>query len=144
MAKLGKAGGVNRFLLISSAGLEMFNPNSPRYGSALRVSKYLRDVLRWKYRGEQLLRASGVPYTIVRAYSLYNEANAEETKADTATAVLQGDPEGVGGVASGSWPSVPGGKTSWQGCAMSQVASWVSFPARRTIALSPAYSTTST
>ena len=98
MAKLGKAGGVNRFLLISSAGLEMFNPNSPRHGSALRVSKYLRDVLRWKYRGEQLLRASGVPYTIVRAYSLYNEANAEETKADTATAVLQGDPEGVGGV----------------------------------------------
>ena len=51
-----------------------------------------------KYRGEQLLRASWVPYTIVRAYSLYNEANAEETKADTATAVLQGDPEGVGGV----------------------------------------------
>jgi hypothetical protein len=46
-------------------------------------------------------RASGVPYTIVRAYSLNNDAaRIAATKDDTSTVVLQmrGDPATVGGV----------------------------------------------
>mmetsp|Transcript_34980 Transcript_34980/g.51226 ORF Transcript_34980/g.51226 Transcript_34980/m.51226 type:complete len:357 (+) Transcript_34980:49-1119(+) len=83
-ARLGKQEGVNRFVLISSAGLSRIKPN---------YSDYLKDVLKWKLKGEQMLRASGVPYSIVRAYSLNNEA--DDAGEDYTVAIFQGDPDGV-------------------------------------------------
>lgn len=100
-ARLGKAEGIDRFLVVSSAGLDIMDPSSQYFQPQPRISKYLRDVLKWKLRGEQLVRASGVPYTIVRAYSLNNDAaRIAATKDDTSTVVLQmrGDPATVGGV----------------------------------------------
>ena len=64
MSRLG-AQHVDRFVLISSAGLDRVKPE---------YSEYLKDVLAWKKKGELSLKASGVPYSIVRAYSLNNEA----------------------------------------------------------------------
>jgi len=64
MATMGKQQ-LDRFVLISSAGLDRIKPD---------YSDYLKDVLSWKMAGELSLKASGVPYSIVRAYSLNNEA----------------------------------------------------------------------
>lgn len=101
IARLGKAEGTDRFLLISSAGMQLVNPLSDSFQDPPPISKYLRDVLKWKLRGEQLLRNSGLPYTIIRAYSLNNNAaNIAQNKDDTAIAIFQGEPKDVGGVIS--------------------------------------------
>ena len=56
----------------------------------------MKDVLTWKLKGEQSLRSSGLGYTIVRAYSLNNNAAAvDKNKDDTCIAILQGDPQGL-------------------------------------------------
>lgn len=101
IARLGKAEGTDRFLLISSAGMQLVNPLSDSFEDPPRLSKYLRDVLKWKLRGEQLLRNSGLPYTIIRAYSLNNNAaDIAQNKDDTAIAILQGENKDVSGVIS--------------------------------------------
>ena len=48
--------GIDRFLVVSSAGLDIMDPSSPYFQPLPRMSKYLRDVLKWKLRGEQLVR----------------------------------------------------------------------------------------
>jgi len=56
LANAAKSAGVRHFVQISSLGVT--NPNHPlnRFGK----------VMEWKLKGENALRASGVPYTIVR------------------------------------------------------------------------------
>ena len=85
LARLGALQGVDRYVLVSSAGLKRPKPN---------YSGYLKDVLKWKLKGEQALQASGVPYSIVRAYSLDNEK--DDVGEDFTVAIFQGDPDGVG------------------------------------------------
>lgn len=87
IATIGKKEGVDRVVLVSSAGLNRIKPN---------YSDYLKDVLKWKLKGEQMLKASGVPYSIVRAYSLNNEA--DDVGDEFTVAVFQGDPDGVQGL----------------------------------------------
>ena len=48
--------GIDRFLVVSSAGLDIMDPSSQYFQPQPRISKYLRDVLKWKLRGEQLVR----------------------------------------------------------------------------------------
>ena len=83
MVRIG-APQIDRFVLISSAGLDRVKPE---------YSDYLKDVLAWKKKGELSLKASGVPYSIVRAYSLNNES--EDAGEEFTVAVFQGDPDGV-------------------------------------------------
>ncbi len=57
LAQLGHAAGARRMVLVSSAGTERGWPGA---------SDHLRDVLRWKARGETSLRASGMEFAILR------------------------------------------------------------------------------
>eukprot|EP00286_Rhodomonas_abbreviata_P023122 CAMPEP_0181296836 /NCGR_PEP_ID=MMETSP1101-20121128/4915_1 /TAXON_ID=46948 /ORGANISM="Rhodomonas abbreviata, Strain Caron Lab Isolate" /LENGTH=364 /DNA_ID=CAMNT_0023401725 /DNA_START=109 /DNA_END=1203 /DNA_ORIENTATION=- len=111
LARLSAAQGVSRFVLVSSGGLTIENAG---------YSPYLKDVLFWKLRGENLLRESGTPYTIVRAYSLDNAAEKSKpqgkSKGESASStagsptpppeptmellLFQGDKAGVGGLIS--------------------------------------------
>jgi len=87
LAKLGATQAIDRIVLVSSAGLERIKPD---------YSDYLKDVLQWKLKGEQAVKASGVPYSIVRAYSLDNEK--DDAGDDYTVAIFQGDPDGVAGL----------------------------------------------
>jgi uncharacterized protein YbjT (DUF2867 family) len=59
-----RAARVQQFVLVSSRGVtQADNPLNRMFG----------DVLAWKLKGEDYLRASGVPYTIVRPSGLLNE-----------------------------------------------------------------------
>lgn len=63
LAEAAAAAGVQQFVLVSSRGVtQEDNPLNKRFG----------DVLKWKLKGEDALRASGVPYTIVRPGGLLN------------------------------------------------------------------------
>lgn len=90
LARLSAAQGVKKFVLISSGGLTQ---------DSGRRSKYLKDVLYWKLKGEDNLRASGVPYTIVRAYSL-GEEKTTDVNATSELLIFQGDRIDVGGLIS--------------------------------------------
>lgn len=79
LARLAAGAGVDRFVLVSSAGAGAPAAGlpagwAPRFSAGWRQprvepSLLNPDVVRWKLRGEALLRASGVPYAIVRAHS---------------------------------------------------------------------------
>ncbi len=57
LVDVAKAAGVKQFVLMSSMGV-----TQPDH----MLNKMLNNVLQWKLKGEDYLRASGVPYTIVR------------------------------------------------------------------------------
>jgi len=57
LADVSKAQGVEQFVLVSSSGVTQEDHF---------LNKMFNNVLRWKLKGEDALRASGVPYTIVR------------------------------------------------------------------------------
>ncbi len=55
--------GVTQFVLVSSSGVT----DEDHF-----LNKQFDNILNWKFKGEQALRASGVPYTIVRPGGLVN------------------------------------------------------------------------
>ena len=61
LVDVSKAAGVQQFVLMSSMGV-----TQPDH----MLNKMLNNVLQWKLKGEDYLRASGVPYTIVRPCGL--------------------------------------------------------------------------
>lgn len=75
---------VRQFVLVSSMGVT--DPNH-------MLNRVFDNVLTWKLKGEDVLRASGVPYTIVRPSGLQN---APGGKAGFRT--TQGDPKGGTGL----------------------------------------------
>jgi uncharacterized protein YbjT (DUF2867 family) len=83
LAEAAKAAGVRHFVLTSSMGVT--NPDH-------QLNVILDDILNWKLKGEEALRASGVPYTIVRPGSLNNDPGGEK-----GIRVMQGDPHDVAG-----------------------------------------------
>lgn len=71
LAAAAKAAGAKHFVLMSSIGAGDENPATP-------LNKVFGMVLAWKGKGEQSLRDSGVPYTIVRPGGLVDcEAGKE-------------------------------------------------------------------
>ena len=65
-----------RFILISSAGVT--RPGKPGLNleeepPAVRMNDRLGGILTWKLRGEEVVRASGIPYTIIRPCALTEE-----------------------------------------------------------------------
>jgi len=68
---------LNQFVLISSAGVTHEDHI---------LNKMFDNVLKWKFKGEEAVRNSGVPYTIVRPGGLVNKPGGE-----TALDLQQGD-----------------------------------------------------
>lgn len=79
LAQAAAKAGLRHFVLVSSMGVT--HEDHP-------LNKMFGDVLIWKARGEQALRASGVPYTIIRPGGLVNEAGGQGR-----LVVVQGDPQ---------------------------------------------------
>lgn len=70
-----------QFVLVSSAGVT--RPGRPGINlaeepPAVRLNDQLGGILTWKLRGENILRYSGIPYTIVRPCALTEEAGGKE------------------------------------------------------------------
>lgn len=74
---------VKQIVLVSSMGVT--DPNAP-------LNKMFDNILLWKFKGEEAVRASGVPYTIVRPGGLSNDAGGQRQ-----IKLMQGDPRGAGG-----------------------------------------------
>lgn len=68
LAAAAKAAGVKRVCLVSSMGVT--HPEHP-------MNKAMNDIMSWKFKGENALRASGVSYTIVRPGGLRNDAGGQ-------------------------------------------------------------------
>ena len=68
LAEAAATAGVQHFVLVSSMGATI--EDHP-------LNKMFDNILRWKFKGEQALRASGVPYTIVRPAGLTEEPGGE-------------------------------------------------------------------
>jgi uncharacterized protein YbjT (DUF2867 family) len=83
LADLGLAAGVERLVLISSAGVTREWPNA---------SAHLQDVLKWKGKAEEHVRSSGIAYTILRPYGIDDGAGGRE-----GLELLQGDAANVRG-----------------------------------------------
>ncbi|BAY99616.1 NADH:ubiquinone oxidoreductase complex I intermediate-associated protein 30 [Tolypothrix tenuis PCC 7101] len=76
-------GGTNlpQFVLVSSAGVT--RPGRPGINleeepPAVRLNDQLGGILTWKLKGEDSLRTSGIPYTIIRPCALTQEAGGKE------------------------------------------------------------------
>lgn len=70
-----------QFVLVSSAGVT--RPGRPGINldeepPAVRLNDQLGGILTWKLKGEDSLRASGIPYTIIRPCALTEEAGGKE------------------------------------------------------------------
>ena len=70
-----------QFVLISSAGVT--RPGRPGINldeepPAVRLNDQLGGILTWKLKGEDSLRASGIPYTIIRPCALTEETGGKE------------------------------------------------------------------
>lgn len=70
-----------QFVLVSSAGVT--RPNRPGINleeepPAVRMNEQLGGILTWKLRGEDSLRASGRPYTIIRPCALTEEIGVQQ------------------------------------------------------------------
>jgi uncharacterized protein YbjT (DUF2867 family) len=70
-----------QFILISSAGVT--RPGRPGINldeqpPAVRLNEQLGGILTWKLKGEDSLRESGIPYTIIRPCALTEEAGGKE------------------------------------------------------------------
>lgn len=64
LVELAQSGGIEHVVLVSSVGVTQ--PSHP-------LNAMFGNVLQWKLRGEDTLRASGVPYTIVRPGGLTDD-----------------------------------------------------------------------
>jgi len=62
--------GLSQFVLVSSSGVTHEDHV---------LNKMMNNVLLWKFRGEEALRSSGVPYTIVRPGGLVNGPGGSES-----------------------------------------------------------------
>ena len=77
LASVLQPGQITRFVLLSSAAVtQPEHPHNCTFDS----------VLKWKLRGEEALRASGLPYTIVRALGLRDRLGGEQ-----GIRIVQGD-----------------------------------------------------
>lgn len=70
-----------QFILVSSAGVT--RPGRPGLNldeepPAVRLNDQLGGILTWKLKGEDSLRASGIPYTIIRPCALTEEPGGKE------------------------------------------------------------------
>jgi uncharacterized protein YbjT (DUF2867 family) len=83
LAAAARAAGVRHFVLVSSMGV-----TDPDH----RMNALFDDLMVWKLRGEDALRASSVPYTIVRPGVLTNEPGGAR-----GLELMQGDPKGAEG-----------------------------------------------
>lgn len=88
LAESAQAAGVKQFVLLSSMGV-----TDPDH----MLNKILDNVLLWKKRGEDALRATGMPYTIVRPGGLRDGGKG----GSGGLVVLQGDPQQLGQVTRG-------------------------------------------
>jgi len=79
LADAAAAAGLRQMVLVSSAGVTQENHI---------LNKMFDNVLTWKFKGEEALRASGVAYTIVRPGGLTNAPGGE-----VEVVFLQGDKE---------------------------------------------------
>lgn len=86
LAEAARVANVQHFVLTSSMGVT--NPDN-------RLNQILDNILVWKLKGEMALRATGIPYTIVRPGGLTNEPGAQE-----GIKAMQGDPKEVVGTIS--------------------------------------------
>lgn len=73
--------GLSQFILVSSAGVT--RPGRPGINleeepPAVRLNDQLGGILTWKLKGEDSLRSSGIPYTIIRPCALTEEAGGKE------------------------------------------------------------------
>ena len=74
-----------QFVMVSSAGVT--RPGKPGLNldeepPAVRMNDQLGGILTWKLRGEDSVRASGIPYTIVRPCALTEEPGGKVLMAD--------------------------------------------------------------
>ncbi len=69
LATAAAANGIEQFVLVSSSGVTHEDHV---------LNKMMNNLLVWKFRGEEALRASGVPYTVVRPGGLVNGAGGSE------------------------------------------------------------------
>ncbi|MBD2597263.1 CIA30 family protein [Nostoc spongiaeforme FACHB-130] len=70
-----------KFILVSSAGVT--RPGRPGINldeepPAVKLNDQLGGILTWKLKGEDSLRASGIPYTIIRPCALTEESGGQE------------------------------------------------------------------
>ena len=83
LAEAAQGAGVAQFILVSSMGV-----THPEH----QLNAMLDNILEWKLKGEEALRATGINYTIVRPGSLTNEPGGQR-----GIRIMQGDPrEGEG------------------------------------------------
>jgi len=83
LAEASAAAGIKQFVLVSSSGVTQEDHF---------LNKVMDNVLIWKFKGEEALRASGVPYTIVRPGGLVNKPGGthalEFVQGDTTAGVI--------------------------------------------------------
>jgi uncharacterized protein YbjT (DUF2867 family) len=79
LAEAAASAGLRQFVLVSSMGVTQEDH---------MLNKMFNNVLLWKFKGEEALRNSGVPYTIVRPGGLTNAPGGE-----FAVVFAQGDTE---------------------------------------------------
>ncbi len=78
LAEAAKAAGVSQFILVSSMGV-----THPEH----QLNAMLDNILEWKLKGEDAVRATGINYTIVRPGALTNEPGGQR-----GVRIMQGDP----------------------------------------------------
>jgi uncharacterized protein YbjT (DUF2867 family) len=78
LAEAAKAAGVSQFILVSSMGVT--HPDH-------QLNAMLGNILSWKSKGEDAVRATGINYTIVRPGELTNEPGGRR-----GVRITQGDP----------------------------------------------------
>ncbi len=86
LAEAARAAGVSQFILVSSMGVT--HPDH-------QLNAMLDNILSWKLKGEDAVRATGINYTIVRPGELTNEAGGRR-----GVRIMQGDPIGGEGAVS--------------------------------------------
>ncbi len=69
LANAAAGAGVQQFVLVSSSGVTQEDHF---------LNKVMDNVLLWKFKGEEVLRNAGVPYTIVRPGGLVNKPGGSE------------------------------------------------------------------
>jgi uncharacterized protein YbjT (DUF2867 family) len=85
LADAAKAAGVSQFILVSSMGV-----THPQH----QLNAMLDNILEWKLKGEDAVRATGINYTIVRPGALTNEPGGQR-----GIRIMQGDPrDGEGSI----------------------------------------------
>jgi uncharacterized protein YbjT (DUF2867 family) len=83
LAEAAKAAGVKQFVLVSSMGV-----THPGH----QLNPMLENILQWKLKGEDAVRATGINYTIIRPGELTNEPGGQR-----GVRIMQGDQPEAGG-----------------------------------------------